>query len=125
VIVQEVVRRAHDCAEAVVSTLVDAVMARLTDHHTIVQVVRAAKLDVFHMMSLGAFKEFVLFSAGVTNFGDRRPAARAKMLLPLQREFLRSTSKFLRPAYHRFSFSLPRGYSVNGSGKPHFGFCLK
>jgi hypothetical protein len=110
--VREIVRRADDCAGAVVSAFVDAVMAGLADHHTIVQVVGPAKPHMFNMVGLGAFKEFVLRSASVTNVGYRRSAGRAKVPLPLQGQGLCPTSEFLRPSSHPISF-VPSALAVS------------
>jgi hypothetical protein len=63
---REIARSSHNLAEAVISTLMGAVVARLTNHHAIIQIVRAAKLRVFDVMRPRDFTKFVLGWARVS-----------------------------------------------------------
>jgi hypothetical protein len=67
VIAREIVHRPYYRAEAIVSTLVDAVMARPTNYGAIFEMVGAAKLRVFDVMGLSAFRKFVRGPARLTN----------------------------------------------------------
>jgi hypothetical protein len=103
VIVREIVHRPYDRAEAIVSTLVDAVMARPTNHDAIVEMVGAAELRVLDVMGLSAFRKLVRGPARLTNRGNWRSARCAEVLLPQQRQFLGPTRKFLRSLCHRLT----------------------
>ena len=71
---RKVVAHTRDHAEAVVPTLVDAIVARPTDHDTIIQIVPTAKLCMLDVVGLCGLSKRVLGSSAVTNPRDRRPA---------------------------------------------------
>lgn len=73
-IVREIIHRPYHRAKAIVPTLVDAVMARPTNHDAIVEMVGAPKLRVFDVMSLSAFRKLVRGPARFTNLGNWCPA---------------------------------------------------
>lgn len=102
-IVREIVHRPHYRAKAIVSALVDAVMARPTNHDAIVEMVGATKLRVFDVMGLSAFPKLMRGPSRLTNLGNRCSARGAKVLLPQQRQLLGPTRKFLRPLHHRLT----------------------
>ena len=68
----KIVRRPHDGAEAIISTLVNAVVARPTNHDTIIEVVGTAKFYVFDVMGLSAFPKLMFGTARFTNCRNRR-----------------------------------------------------
>jgi hypothetical protein len=70
----KVIRRPRHCAEAVVPAFVNAVVARLTNHDTIIEMICATKLYVFDVMSLSTFCKPVLGTARFTNLHNRRSA---------------------------------------------------
>jgi hypothetical protein len=71
---RKIFRRSRDGAEAIISTLVDAVVARPTDHDTIAELVGTAELYVFDVMGLSAFPKLMFGTAGFTNGRNRRSA---------------------------------------------------
>jgi hypothetical protein len=77
-----------------------AVVARLADHDTIIDVVRTAKFQVFHMMGVHSLQELVPPPARFTEGGDGRAARRAKLLLSRQRQFLSPSREFLWSSTH-------------------------
>jgi hypothetical protein len=81
-VVWEVIRRSDDCTKAVVPTLVDAVMARLTNHNTIIELISSSKFYMFYVMTLSCFQKFVLGSACFANLRNWRSTRRTKVLLP-------------------------------------------
>lgn len=77
VVVRKVARFSRCSTKAVVSTLVDAVMARLTDDYTISQGSIAPKFHMFDVVRLRTLTEFVSRTAGFAQFEDWRPASGA------------------------------------------------
>ena len=80
----------HDIPETVVATLMGRVVARLTKDGAIVYSCSSTKLDVFHMMSLGALAELVIPSARVPKAIYGCSATRTPVLLAEQRLLLRA-----------------------------------
>src|SRR5947208_15016390 len=71
VAVRKVLARSRDRAKAVVSSLVDAVMTRPADHKTIIEIVPAAELRVFDVVSLCGLAKRVTGSSIFTDLRDR------------------------------------------------------
>jgi hypothetical protein len=71
---RKIFRRPSDCAEAVVATLVDAVVAGPANHDAIIEMIGTTKFYVFDVMGLSAFPKLMFGTAGFTNGRNRRSA---------------------------------------------------
>jgi len=69
---RKIFHRPSDSAEAVVATLVDAVVARPTNHDAIIDMIGTARLYVLDVMSLRAFPKLVFGTARFANLRNRR-----------------------------------------------------
>ena len=84
VVVREITLFTNDLAKPVVPALVDAVVARPTDHDTIPEVTGTAGLHMLDVMSLGAFTKSVIHTTCFTNLENRRATRSARVLLSRQ-----------------------------------------
>ena len=95
----------------VIPSLVDGVMARLTNHDTIVQGCGTSELDVADMMRLRRFAIGVARSAGFAQSFDTNATTGTAILLPRQRQLLGYAREFTGSLHGQAdgrSFSLNR-----------------
>jgi hypothetical protein len=74
-------------------------VARRTENYAVINGIRAAVLDMPHVMGAHCFAELMLCSTGLAKRGDFGSTTRAPVLLPLERLLLGLPGKFIGPRH--------------------------